>query len=76
MDWIIMIPQGLGAIIGFVQMFICLVVPSGEKVSSVEIQAVQPVEEVTDVDVEATASMTLANVQSKAFRESTSNEDV
>jgi hypothetical protein len=32
-------------------------------VFSVEIQAVQPVEEVTDVDVEATASMTSANVQ-------------
>jgi hypothetical protein len=45
-------------------------------VFSVEIQAVQPVEEVTDVDVEATASMTSANVQSEAFHESTSNEDV
>ena len=76
MDWIIMIPQGSGAIIGFVQMFICLVIPSRDKVFSVEIQAVQPVEEVTDVDVEATASMTSANVQSEAFHESSSNEDV
>jgi hypothetical protein len=46
-------------------------VSSGE----IECQAVQLVEEETDVDVEATTSMTSANVQSKAFRESTSNED-
>ncbi len=76
MDWIIMIPQGSGAIIGFVQMFICLVIPSREKVFSVDFQAVQASGgEVTGVDVEATASMTSANVQSEAFHESTSNED-
>ena len=57
-------------------MFICLVIPSWEKVSFVEIQAVQPVEEVTDVDVDATALKTSANLQSNVFRESTSNEDV
>ena len=39
---------------------------SRAKVSSskIECQAVQTAEEVTDVDVEATTSMTLANVQS------------
>ena len=44
--------------------------------SIVEIQAVQSVEEVTDVDVDATALKTSANLQSNVFRESTSNEDV
>jgi hypothetical protein len=57
-------------------MFLCLVIPSREKVSFVEIQVVQPVEEVTDVDVDATALKTSANLQSNVFRESTSNEDV
>ena len=66
MDWIMIIPNGTGAILGFIQMFICLVIPSRGEVSSAEIE-IQPMEEETEVDVEATASMTSANVQSEAF---------
>mmetsp|Transcript_32691 Transcript_32691/g.68759 ORF Transcript_32691/g.68759 Transcript_32691/m.68759 type:complete len:95 (+) Transcript_32691:95-379(+) len=53
MDWIIMVPNGLGAILGFIQMFLRLVIPSREILpSSSEIE--RP--EVMDVEIEATAS--------------------
>ena len=65
MDWIIMIPQGLGAIIGFVQMFICLVVPSRGEGSSAEIE-IQPLEEETEVDVEATSSINSKHTESRS----------
>lgn len=60
MDWIVIAPQAAGAIIGFIQIFICFVIPSRENASSdeIECQAIQPVEEGTGMDIEATISMT------------------
>ncbi len=54
MDWIMIIPNGVGAILGFIQIFICLVIPSREKVPSSDIETggIHPEEKVTDVDVE------------------------
>lgn len=69
MDWIIITPNGVGAILGFIQMFICLVIPNREKESSdkIESQGVQLTEEEldVDVDVEATASTTSTNFKSE-----------
>ena len=56
MDWLLIIPNGVGAILGFIQIFICLVIPSREKVPHSEIESggIQPAEKVTDEDVETT----------------------
>ncbi len=44
----------MGAILGIIQLFICLVIPSrvNESSSEIKCQVGQPVEVVTDVDVE------------------------
>ena len=65
MDWIMIIPNGTGAILGFIQMFICLVIPSRGEVSSAEIE-IQPVEEETEVDVEATSSTNSKHSESRS----------
>jgi hypothetical protein len=57
MDWIMIISNGTGAILGFIQMLIWLVIPSRGEVSSAEIE-IQPMEEETEVDIEATVSIT------------------
>ena len=71
MDWIIVIPNGLGSVLGFIQVFLCLVIPNrggkdataaadGVPTNSLEGLAVQQraaqKEEETDSDIEATAS--------------------
>ncbi len=75
MDWIMIIPNGVGAILGFIQIFICLVIPRQEKVppSEIETGGVQPAENVTDVDVETTSDSTNFNSQ---YLEEFSNEGV
>jgi hypothetical protein len=71
MDWIIITPNGVGAILGFIQIFICLVIPNREKLSSdkIESQGIQLTEKVldvdVDVDVEATASTTSTDFKSE-----------
>jgi hypothetical protein len=54
LDWTLVIPNGMGAILGIIQLFICLVIPSrvNESSSEIKCQVGQPVEVVTDVDVE------------------------
>eukprot|EP00581_Thalassiosira_minuscula_P011223 CAMPEP_0183722960 /NCGR_PEP_ID=MMETSP0737-20130205/14741_1 /TAXON_ID=385413 /ORGANISM="Thalassiosira miniscula, Strain CCMP1093" /LENGTH=236 /DNA_ID=CAMNT_0025953207 /DNA_START=373 /DNA_END=1083 /DNA_ORIENTATION=- len=49
MDWFIIVPNGLGAILSFIQIFLRIVVPSREISSSSS-------DEVTDGDIEATKS--------------------
>mmetsp|Transcript_1695 Transcript_1695/g.3387 ORF Transcript_1695/g.3387 Transcript_1695/m.3387 type:complete len:80 (-) Transcript_1695:125-364(-) len=49
MDWFIIVPNGLGAILSFIQIFLRIVVPSREISSSSSA-------EVTDGDIEATKS--------------------
>lgn len=59
MDWIIVIPNGLGAILGFIQVFLCFVIPRrGEAPFA---PAHMAAEEATDSDVEATASTASTN---------------
>eukprot|EP00579_Thalassiosira_antarctica_P032040 CAMPEP_0201992858 /NCGR_PEP_ID=MMETSP0905-20130828/1274_1 /ASSEMBLY_ACC=CAM_ASM_000554 /TAXON_ID=420261 /ORGANISM="Thalassiosira antarctica, Strain CCMP982" /LENGTH=269 /DNA_ID=CAMNT_0048547595 /DNA_START=329 /DNA_END=1138 /DNA_ORIENTATION=- len=62
MDWIIIVPNGLGAILGFIQMFLRLVVPSRETFpSSGEIERQDELSVGgTDVDIEATVSASTA----------------
>jgi hypothetical protein len=62
MDWIMIIPNGIGAILGFIQMFICFLVPSREEVSSAKIEVVEE----TEVDVEATMSNTSKHSESRS----------
>ncbi len=73
MDWIMIIPNGVGAILGFVQIFICLVIPSREKASPGEIEIQGVHEEGTDEDVET--SITSTNFESQELGES-ENEGV
>ena len=75
MDWIIVIPNGLGSVLGFIQVFLCLVIPNrsgkdtttttdGVPMNSLEELVVQQQaaqkEEETDSDIEATASSTVS----------------
>ena len=66
MDYIIMVPNGLGAILGFIQMFLRLVVPSGDtSPSEIETQVDDKSEGVADVDIEATASASTTEAPAK-----------
>lgn len=57
MDWFIIVPNGLGAILGFIQMFLRLVVPNREMFpSSGEVDRVEMPGGVPDADVEAAAT--------------------
>ena len=52
MDWYILVPNGIGAILGFIQMFLRLVMPASESVD----QDAELPGGVADRDIEATAS--------------------
>ncbi|KAL9182092.1 hypothetical protein ACHAXT_012435 [Thalassiosira profunda] len=52
MDWYILVPNGIGAILGFAQMFLRLVMPASESVD----QDAELPNGVADRDIEATAS--------------------
>ena len=54
MDLVILVPNGLGAILGFIQVFLCMVAPRKEMLASgvIEVNDVErSVEELADVDV-------------------------
>ena len=54
MDLVILVPNGLGAILGFIQVFLCMVAPRKEILASGEIEVndvERSVEELADVDV-------------------------
>ena len=66
MDYIIMVPNGLGAILGFIQMFLRLVVPSGDtSPSEIDTQVDDKSEGFADVDIEATASASTTEAPAK-----------
>jgi len=66
MDWIIIVPNGFGAILGFIQMFLRLVVPSRETFPSGEVERQLELSGgVTDVDIEATVSASTAEASTK-----------
>ena len=70
MDYFIIVPNGLGAILGFIQMFLRLVVPSRDLFSSDEREREDDVElpgsvPVLDADIEATASASTHGEASK-----------
>ena len=70
MDYFIIVPNGLGSILGFVQMFLRLVVPSRDLFSSSEREREDDVElpgpvPVLDSDIEATASASTHGEASK-----------
>ena len=73
MDYIIMVPNGLGAILGFIQMFLRLVVPSGDtSPSEIETQVDDKSEGFADVDIEATTAS--ASTTEAPAKEETENE--
>lgn len=49
MDMVLLIPNGLGAILGFIQMFLCLVAPRRET-GETEVQDSHDVADIDDVE--------------------------
>ena len=75
MDYIIMVPNGLGAILGFIQMFLRLVVPSGDtSPSKIETQVDDEDKSIgiADADIEATTAS--ASTTEAPAKEETENE--
>ena len=66
MDWIIIVPNSLGVILGFIQIFLHLVYPSRETPPSGKIERQDELSgEVTDVDIESTVSASTAEASTK-----------
>ena len=71
MDWFIIVPNGLGAILGFIQMFLRLIVPARETFPSsgeTEQRDVELPSKIKDADVEATATAHTAEASKRTIR--------
>ena len=55
-DWFIIVPNGLGAILGFIQMFLRLIIPNREALSTAADNEVNDIESSVGDDIKATTS--------------------
>lgn len=64
-DWFIIVPNGLGAILGFIQMFLRLIIPNREALSTAADNEVNDIESSVGDDIKATTSASTGEASSR-----------